>query len=104
MKAIIIIYLLALGFLGTFTCLNAFKKRKKLGRYRMIEVRDKLINNGNPFWRVEKHVLGLWWTEYFEEHSENGATYYKKEEAEKWYNYHCDNSSRIEIKVIAQNR
>ena len=74
-----------------------------MATYRLIEVKDKLINDGKPFWRVEKLVLGLWWSEYFEEHSECGATFYKRDEADTWYNYHVDRKTRIETKIIAQN-
>ena len=75
-----------------------------MARYRLLEIKDTLIHNGDPFWRIEKHVLGLWWTEYFEEHSEWGATFYKRDEADKWYKYHTDPPSRIQVKVIAQNQ
>jgi hypothetical protein len=75
-----------------------------MSRYRLLEITDKLINGGKPFWRVEKHILGLWWSEYFEEHSEWGATFYKKDEAMTWYEYHCDSTSRTNVKVIAQNK
>ena len=75
-----------------------------MARYRLLEIKDKLINEGAPFWRVEKKVLGLFWTEYFEEHSEWGATFYKREEADIWYNYHAYPPSRRDIKVIAQNK
>ena len=75
-----------------------------MARYRVLEIRDKLIYNGRPYWVVEKKILGLWWTQYFEEHSEWGATYYEKEKAMTWYEYHCDNDSRADVKVIAQNK
>ena len=75
-----------------------------MSRYRLLEITDKLINQGSPFWRVEKHILGLWWSEYFEEHDTWGATFYKKEEAMAWYEYHIDTSSRITKKIIAQNK
>lgn len=75
-----------------------------MARYRLLEIKDTLINKGDPFWRIEKHILGLWWTEYFEEHSEWGATFYNRDEVDKWYNYHTDPSTRIQVKVIAQNQ
>ena len=75
-----------------------------MARYRLLEITDKLISEGKPFWRVEKHILGLWWSEYFEEHSECGATYYERDKAMTWYDYHIDTSSRITKRVIAQNK
>jgi hypothetical protein len=76
-----------------------------MARYRLIEIRDKLINpDGKPFWKVEKHLFNLFWTEYFGVHSYEGATFYDKEEAETWYNYYVNKKSVREIKVIAQNK
>lgn len=75
-----------------------------MGRYRLIQITDKLSNDGKPYWRIEKHILGLWWSEFFEEHSQWGATYYDREEADKWYEYHTNPPSRIQIKIIAQNK
>jgi hypothetical protein len=75
----------------------------KLAKYRLIEISDKLINNGAPFWRIEKSIFGLFWSEYFEQHSRSGATFYNREHAETWYNYHLDKSSRIKIKVISKS-
>jgi hypothetical protein len=70
--------------------------------YRLIEVEDKWTNDGKPFWKVQKCNIFGYWTDYFEEHSENGATYYNKEEAENWYNYHIDKRSKVKLKVLAQ--
>lgn len=50
--------------------------------YRLLELEDKLINNSKPYWRIEKKNIFDFWYEYFEEHSEYGATYYNKKEAE----------------------
>jgi hypothetical protein len=75
-----------------------------MGTYRVLEIKDTLINDRAPFWKIEKKILGLWWTEYFEEHSEWGATYYEKEKAMKWYDYHCNRKNRLTEKVIAQNK
>jgi hypothetical protein len=75
-----------------------------MAKYRLIEIKDKLINEGKPFWQVEKHIFNLWWSKYFEEHSEYGATFYNRNEADSWYNYHIDSSSRFNIKIIAQNK
>ena len=77
---------------------------KDMAAYRVLEIRDKLINKGNPYWKVEKKILGLWWSEYFGVHSENGATFYDRDTAIDWYEYHCDESTRERVKVIAQNR
>ena len=74
-----------------------------MARYRLLEIKDRLINKGEPFWRVEKKVFGLIWTEYFEEHSEHGATFYDREIADLWYNYHVYPPSRVVTKIIAQN-
>jgi hypothetical protein len=74
-----------------------------MSRYRLLEIRDKLINNGNPFYRIEKKNWFGFWTEYFEEHTENGCTFYNREEADVWYNYHINPESRIKTKIIAQN-
>jgi hypothetical protein len=73
-----------------------------MATYRLIEIKDKFINEGKPFWKIEKLILGLWWTEYFEEHSEWGATFYERKNADIWYNYHIDKKSRTEIKTIEQ--
>jgi hypothetical protein len=75
-----------------------------MARYRLLEIRDKFINDGEPYWVVEKHILGLWWSSYFEEHNEWSATYYNKDEAMKWYEYHIDKESRVQVKIIAQNK
>ena len=64
-----------------------------MARYRVLEVRDKLISKGKPYYVVQKHKLGLWWSEYFEEHTEHGATYWDKDEAITWWEYHCDNAT-----------
>jgi hypothetical protein len=75
-----------------------------MAKYRLLEIKDKLINNGEPFWRIEKQIFfGLIWTEYFEEHSSDGATFYERDKADVWYNYHAYPKSRCEIKIIAQN-
>jgi hypothetical protein len=74
-----------------------------MAKYRVLEIKDKLINNGKPFWRVEKKILGLFWSEYFEEHSEWGATFYEKDKAMVWYQYHLDANSRTRVKCIAEN-
>ena len=73
-----------------------------MARYRILEIKDKLINQGVPYYVVQKHKLGLWWSQYFEEHSEEGAIYYNRDEAIVWWEYHCDKASRIQTKVIAQ--
>ena len=70
--------------------------------YRLIEIQDNLINSGEPYWEIQKRNIFGYWTSYFEEHSQQGATFYNKEEADTWYNYHIDESSRIKIKIIAQ--
>jgi hypothetical protein len=75
-----------------------------MARYRLIEIKDKLINDGKPFWRVEKKLFGLWWNHHFEEHEHDGATFYKRKEADIWYEYHTNPPSRIKIKVLAQNK
>ena len=75
-----------------------------MSRYRILEITDRLINNGEPYYVIQKHKLGLWWSEYFEEHSEVGNTYYDRDKAIIWYEYHCDKNSRIKTKVIAQNK
>jgi hypothetical protein len=75
-----------------------------MGTYRVIEIKDTLINDRAPFWRIEKKILGLWWTQYFEEHSEWGATFYERDKAMKWYAYHCNKNNRTIEKVIAQNK
>ena len=72
-----------------------------MAQYRVIEINDKLISTG-PYWRVEKKIFGLWWSSYFEEHTEWGATFYSREAAMRWWEYHTDKSSRWDIKVIAQ--
>lgn len=74
-----------------------------MARYRLLEIKDTLINDGEPFWRVEKKNWFGYWTEYFEEHSDGGATFYDKQVAEKWYNYHIQPAKRYSTKVIAQN-
>ena len=76
-----------------------------MAQYRVLEIRDKLINNGEPYYVVQKRKLALfthYWTEYFEEHSEYGATYYDRDKAMIWWEYHCDKASRIQTTVIAQ--
>ena len=75
-----------------------------MARYRLLEVKDKLDNKGKPYWRVEKLILGLWWSKYFEEHFHDSATFYNKKEANTWYEYHTNPPSRIQIKVLAQNK
>lgn len=70
--------------------------------YRLLEIEDKCTNDGKPFWKVQKCNIFGYWTDYFEEHSENGATYYNKEEAESWYNYHIDKRNKVKLKVLAQ--
>jgi|688.fasta_scaffold1642019_2 hypothetical protein len=74
-----------------------------MAKYRVIEMSDSLVNEGKLFWRVEKLCYGIWWDHYFEEHSEDGAQFYDREEALKWWKYHCEKKSQIDIKVIAQN-
>jgi len=73
-----------------------------MAQYRLLEISDTLISDGKPYWRVEKKIFGLWWSYYFEEHTEWGATFYNKDEAMKWWEYHIDKDSRWNIKVIAQ--
>lgn len=73
-----------------------------MASYRLLEITDKLINGDKPFWRIEKRILGLWWSEYFEEHCEWGATFYEKDKAITWYDYHLNPKSRIKTKIIAQ--
>ena len=72
-----------------------------MARYRVLEIRDKLISKGKPYYVVQKHKLGLWWSEYFEEHTEHGATYWDRDEAITWWQYHCDKESRIQTTEIA---
>ena len=48
----------------------------------------------------KRNIFGFW-TQYFEEHWNNGATFYIKQEAEIWYNYHKDKTTRIKTKIIA---
>lgn len=74
-----------------------------MARYRLLEITDTLIGDGKPFWCIEKHILGLWWSEYFEEHSEHGATFTDKEIAMKWYEHHAYQHRR-DVKIIAQNK
>lgn len=73
-----------------------------MSRYRLVEIKDKLINDGKPYWKIEKKIF-IWWTSYFEEHSEWSATYYDLEEANKWYKYHVY-GERIEEKIISDNK
>jgi len=74
-----------------------------MAKYRLLQVEDSFINNGKPFYKVQKKILGLWWSEYFEEHYEHSATFYDIEEANKWYDYHLDKSSRTKNTVLKQN-
>lgn len=69
-------------------------------KYRLLEVKDKLINNGKPYWVIQyKNIFGVWISN-FGVHSEYGSIFYDKEEAEIWFNYHINKKSRITIKVI----
>ena len=70
--------------------------------YRLLEIEDKCTNDGKPFWKVQKCNIFGYWTDYFENHSENGATFYSQSVAESWYNYHIDKRSKVKIKVLAQ--
>ena len=74
-----------------------------MATYRLIEIKDKLVNDGKPYWQIEKLWLRLWWTHYFEEHREWGATFYQRDKADTWYQYHIDKKSRTETKILAQN-
>lgn len=74
-----------------------------MAKYRLLEISDNLINDGKPYWVLEKKIWGLWWSEYFEEHSEYGNIFFKYGDAVKWYNYHTDPPSRTKIKVLLNN-
>lgn len=71
-------------------------------QYRLLEIKDKLFEK--PYWKIQKKIFGLWWSEYFQEQSELGGIYYDKEEAVKWFEYYTDKNSRFDIKIIAQNQ
>lgn len=75
-----------------------------MAKYRLIEVSDQLINRGRPFWRVQKYVFPFGWTEYFGCNDLDGSTYYDYQTALGWYNHYTDKSSRIQIKVLLQNK
>jgi len=72
-------------------------------QYRLLEIKDTLINHGKPFWRIERRgflFFQFYWTEYFEEHSMDSATYYDKDEALRWLEYHKNPASRVKITEI----
>lgn len=72
-----------------------------MAQYRLVEITDIFINDGEPYYEVQKRIWPFGWTTYFEEHRMDSATFYNKDNAIKWYNYHCDKSSRINKKVLA---
>ena len=71
-----------------------------MAQYRLLEI---TYSSGESIWRVEKKILGLWWSEYFGDSTEWGSTYYDKEKALAAYNYYAYPNSRYKIKIIAQN-
>lgn len=71
-----------------------------MAQYRLLEIRDTLINNGKPYWQIQKKWL-FWWSSFFSEHDLDSATYYSREEAERWFNYHAF-GIREEIKILQQ--
>jgi len=74
-----------------------------MARYRLLEVTSNLNVNREPYWMIQKKILGLWWSEYFQECTEWGATYYDKEQALRWYRYYTGEMPAQETKILAQN-
>ena len=72
-----------------------------MAQYRLLEI---TYADGERIWRVEKKILGLWWSQYFGSSSEWGSTYYDKGKAFDAYNYHAYPEKRRTIKVLAQNK
>jgi len=72
-------------------------------KYRLLEKSDMLISNTQPYWVIEKRNIFGYWTSYFEEHSNKGAIFFNKQEAEIWYNYHKCKTTRMKTKIIAQH-
>lgn len=71
-----------------------------MAKYRLLEIKDPLISNGEPHWRIERKILGLFWSEYFG-FSEWGNTFYRRDEADKWWKYYTKEDAP-DIKIIAQ--
>jgi hypothetical protein len=69
-------------------------------QYRLIEIKDKLINNGDRFWKLEKRNWFGIWSEY--NISEHGATFYNYDDAVKNFESYAYPEKRITKKVIAQ--
>jgi hypothetical protein len=76
------------------------EKRKK---YRLVEISDITISSGKPYWIIEKRVFGNMWTRYFEEHTVWGNTFYDKDEAERWYKYHCNKNEAVKKTVLHES-
>lgn len=74
-----------------------------MARYRIVEITDTLINDGEPFWRLEKQNFFGFWTEYFEEHLDQGAAFYDYDEVVKWYEYHVKGIRRT-IMIIMDSK
>ena len=72
-----------------------------MAQYRLLEIE---FSSGEKIWRIEKKILGLWWSEYFTDSSEWGSTYYDRKNALDAYNYYAYPEKRQTIKVIAQNK
>ena len=75
-----------------------------MARYRLLEVTNNLGAGKEPYWMIQKKILGLWWSEYFQECTEWGGIYHDKEEALRWYRYFTGEVPALDIKIIAQNR
>ena len=46
--------------------------------YRLIEKRDKLYRNNEPYWVIEKRMFfGLYWTQFFENHKYDGGAVFE---------------------------
>jgi hypothetical protein len=73
-----------------------------MAKYRLLEVYDRVLNT--TYWVIYKRVLLIFWTQYFDADSEDGATFYEKEKALIWYEHYTRQRDRFETTVIAQNK
>ena len=80
------------------------RKNNIVAQYRLLEITNNLSSDKKPYWMIQKKILGLWWSEYFQECTEWGGIYYDKEEATRWYKYYTGLLPSLDIKIIAQNK
>ena len=72
--------------------------------FRLVEISDTTIKRGKVYWRIEKLILGLYWSSYFGAYWGSGCYFFNKDEAMGTYKDLCSGNNKTTRKILEQNQ